>query len=73
MIKLKKANNQHLCYFIKENNFQYIYDGINIKLGENNKIINFKLLIFVDRVNLDISFKIKLVGLTEILSVIIEK
>lgn len=39
-------------FFFKENNFQYIYDGINIKLGENNKIINFKLLIFVDRVNL---------------------
>lgn len=72
MIKLKKANNQHLCYFIKENNFQYIYDGINIKLSERT-IINYKLLIFVDRVNLDISFKIKLVGLTEILSVIIEK
>lgn len=35
-------------FFFKENNFQYIYDGINIKLGENNKIINFKLLIFVD-------------------------
>lgn len=72
MIKLKKANNQHLCYFIKENNFQYIYDGINIKLSERT-IINYKLLIFVDRVNLDISLKIKLVGLTEILSVIIEK
>lgn len=51
MIKLKKANNQHLCYFIKENNFQYIYDGINIKLSERT-IINYKLLIFVDRVNL---------------------
>lgn len=72
MIKLKKANNQHLCYFIKENNFQYIYDGINIKLSERT-IINYKLLIFVDRVNLDISLKIKLAGLTEILSVIIEK
>lgn len=59
-------------FFFKENNFQYIYDGINIKLSERT-IINYKLLIFVDRVNLDISFKIKLVGLTEILSVIIEK